>query len=115
MDFDQVTVNGVSSNAFCGHGISDKNISKNPVKALDSFIFTGYNEQACNRNAVFCARNLTIATAKPHDEEHGENNREVKWNANIQPVSKKRTSDSCKEIYSTGSAENIQLFKKESS
>ena len=33
---------------------------------------------------------------------HGENNREVKWNANIQPVSKKRTSDICKEIYSTG-------------
>ncbi len=40
-------------------------------------------------------------------ENHGEKNREVKWNANIQPVSKKRTSDSCKEIYSTGSAENI--------
>ena len=53
MDFDQVTVNGVNSNAFCGYGISDKNISKNPVKALDSFIFTGYNEQACNKNAVF--------------------------------------------------------------
>jgi small subunit ribosomal protein S12 len=27
---------------------------------------------------------------------HGEIYREVKWNANIQPVSKKRTSDSCK-------------------
>ena len=26
---------------------------KNPVKWLDSRIFTGYNEQACNKNAVF--------------------------------------------------------------
>ena len=30
-------------------------------------------------------------------------------------VSKKRTPDICKEIYSSGSPENIQLFKKESS
>ena len=27
----------------------------------------------------------------------------MKWNANIQPVSKKRTPDICKEIYSSGS------------
>ena len=34
-------------------------------------------------------------------------------NANIQPVSKKRTSDICKEVYSTGTSERIQLFKEE--
>ena len=43
------------------------NKNKNHVKSLDSSIYTGYNEQACNRNAVFCAHNLTIATAKPHE------------------------------------------------
>ena len=44
-----------------------------------------------------------IATARPHRKIYGEINREVKWNANIQPVSKKRTPDICKEIYSSGS------------
>ncbi len=37
------------------------------------------------------------------DDDFADFAEEVKWNANIQPVSKKRTSDICKEIYSTGS------------
>ncbi len=38
----------------------------------------------------------------------------VKWNANIQPVSKKKKdARQLLKIYSTGSAEDIQLFKKE--
>lgn len=34
-------------------------------------------------------------------------------NANIQPVSEKRTSDICKEVYSSGTSEKLQFFEKE--
>lgn len=64
-----------------------ENFEKIPRKALDSHILTGYNEQACRENARFlCADNLIIATAQPH-RSLWRINREVKWNANIQPVS----------------------------
>ena len=42
---------------------------------------------------------------------HGEIYQEVKWNANIQPVSKKRPWDFRKEIYRAGTAEKLQFSK----
>ena len=44
---------------------------------------------------------------------HGEIYQEVKWNANIQPVSKKRPWDFRKEIYRAGTAEKLQFSEKE--
>ena len=67
---------------------------KKHVKCLDSPVFTGYNQKACEIKHIFFACQKIIATARPHVK-HGEINREVKWNANIQPVSKKGPSDSC--------------------
>lgn len=46
------------------------NKRKNHVKYLDSRIFTGYNEQACNKNAVFfCCRRIfrKLPVADPED------------------------------------------------
>ena len=53
-----------------------------------------------------------IATARPHRKIYGEINREVKWNANIQPVSKKRTQDICKEFYSSALQKTFNSLRK---
>ncbi len=60
----------------------------------------------------FFVRNYTNSNRKAHRKIYGEINREVKWNANIQPVSKKRTPDICKEIYSPALQKTFNSLRK---